>query len=87
LGSGGCSITDAISGYREWFSADELPVPASLEEYHEIVQTLLTDSTLNQAYRTRGYQAIVDRHTYAHRAQRVLELLGISLPASLPVQA
>ena len=87
LGSGGCSITDAISGYREWFSADELPVPASLEEYHEIVQTLLTDSTLNQTYRTRGYQAIVNRHTYAHRAQRVLELLGISLPASLPVQA
>jgi hypothetical protein len=80
LGSGGCSITDAISGYREWFTAGELPVPSSLAEYHELVQALLTDEALNQAFRTRGYQAIVERHTYAHRAQTILKLLGLPAP-------
>lgn len=80
LGSGGCSITDAIPGYREWFSAEELPVPTSLDEYHEMVQALLTDDALNQNYRQRGYQAIIERHTYAHRAQKILEWLGLPLP-------
>jgi hypothetical protein len=81
LGSGGASITDAIPGYREWFSADELPVPASLAEYHEMVHTLLTDTALNQRYRERGYQAVMERHTYAHRAAQLLEWLGLSVPA------
>jgi len=79
LGSGGCSITDAIPGYREWFSPDELPVPDSLAEYQEMVQALLTDRALNQRYRERGYQAIIERHTYAQRAQRVLQWLNLSL--------
>lgn len=87
LGSGGCSITDAISGYREWFADDELPMPDSLAEYHDLVQMLLTDPTRNQAYRTRGYQAIVERHTYAHRAQRVLKLLGLPAPVVTPYAA
>ena len=80
MGSGGCSITDAIPGYREWFSDDELPVPASLTEYHEMVHTLLTDAALNQQYRERGYQAIMERHTYAHRATQLLEWLGLAVP-------
>lgn len=82
LGSGGCSITDAIPGYREWFSEEELPVPTSLVEYHEMVHTLLADADLNHAYRERGYQAIMDRHTYAHRALCVLQWLGLPLPVS-----
>jgi spore maturation protein CgeB len=55
-------------------------VPSSLAEYHDLVQTLLTDSALNQAYRTRGYQAILERHTYAHRALSLLKLLSLSIP-------
>jgi hypothetical protein len=82
LGSGGCSITDAIAGYREWFNADELPVPESLAEYHETVRALLTDAELNQGYRERGYRAIQQRHTYAHRARSILQWLGLPLPGN-----
>lgn len=80
LGSGGCSVTDAIPGYREWFREDELAVPTSLAEYHELVHALLTDDALNLRYRERGYQAIVKRHTYAHRAATILEWLGLDGP-------
>lgn len=80
LGSGGCSLTDACRGYRDWFSKDELAVPASLAEFHDFVHLLLTDETTNQRYRERGYQAVLNRHTYLHRAQRVLELLGVTAP-------
>lgn len=83
LGSGGCSVTDAISGYREWFTAEELAVPDSLADYHEIVHELLTNDDRNQQYRKHGYQAIINRHTYAHRAQNVLDQLGIQAPKPL----
>lgn len=83
MGSGGCSITDAIPGYRDWFTTDELAVPTSLADYHEMVHELLTNDALNQQYRQQGYQAIVNRHTYAHRAQSVLDLLGIQAPKPL----
>ncbi len=68
LGSGGCSITDVIPGYREWFSPEELPVPTSMREYFEMVDALLHDATLNATYRARGHAAVLARHTYAHRA-------------------
>jgi hypothetical protein len=80
LGSGGCSLTDAIAGYREWFTADELPVPTSLAEYHELVHLLLTDDALNAGYRQRGHAAVMARHTYAHRARTLLDWLGLPLP-------
>jgi hypothetical protein len=80
LGSGGCSITDAIPGYREWFNDDELAVPGSLQEYHEMVRALLNDDAINQRYRERGYQAIRERHTYAHRARQLLQWLELPLP-------
>jgi hypothetical protein len=80
LGSGGCSITDAVSGYREWFAPDELAVPTSLNEYRELVAALLHDDALNAAYRARGYAAVTARHTYAHRARAALALLQIVPP-------
>lgn len=80
LGSGGCSITDTIPGYREWFAEDELPVPTSLTEYREMVDALLRDDDLNAAYRARGHAAVLARHTYAHRAAAALARLGITPP-------
>ena len=82
LGSGGCTLTDAVPGYRDWFTPDELPVPASLAEYHELVETLLHDAAFNRRYRKAGHAAVMARHTYAHRAQSVLDLLHISVTAS-----
>jgi hypothetical protein len=78
MGSGGLAITDSIPGYREFFAPDELLVPGSVEEYHAMVRQALTDSDFNRRYREKGYQAIVARHTYAHRAKTILDALGLS---------
>jgi hypothetical protein len=77
LGSGGMTVTDVTPGYREWFAADELLVPGSFEEFHELVRCALTDDDVNLAYRKKGREAVLARHTYRHRAERVLELLGL----------
>jgi hypothetical protein len=78
LGAGGLAVTDACSGYRDWFSDDELLVPDSLDEFHEIVAAVLRDDPALHPFRERGRQAVLARHTYRHRAESFLTLLGSS---------
>lgn len=80
LGSGELAVTDVTPFYRELFTPDELLVPSSLEEYHDMVQQALADGDFNQGYRARGYRAVMERHTYSHRARAILNCLGINLP-------
>jgi hypothetical protein len=80
LGSGGMTITDVTPAYREWFTDDELLVPKSLDEYHSMVGQTLRHSGLLQQYRVSGRQAVLNRHTYAHRARAILESLGVEWP-------
>jgi spore maturation protein CgeB len=78
LGSGGMTITDVAPGYREWFSNDELLVPNSLDEYHDMVHQALSDDAFNRQWRDKGYAAVIARHTYVHRARMLLGHLGLS---------
>lgn len=82
LGSGGLAVTDATSAYRDWFLADELLVPDSPREYMEIARAVLEGAEDFESYRSRGKSAVLDRHTYEHRATRFLELMCLSLPVS-----
>jgi hypothetical protein len=75
LGSGGFTITDAVSGYRHWFTEDELLVPTTVEEFHELVQMALRDDEFNQRYRVCGQRAVKERHQYSHRAMQALKIL------------
>jgi len=77
LGSGGMTITDVAPGYREWFTEDELLSPRTLTEYHDLTRRALTDVEFNKNYRQQGLQAVLNRHTYAHRARQVLEYFEI----------
>ncbi len=74
LGSGGLAVTDVAPAYRELFTEDELLVPESMDEYHDMIQQALAGE--QQGYRERGRQAILERHTYAHRAATVLGYLN-----------
>lgn len=76
LGSGGMCVTDATAAHRDIFAADELLVPRDLDHFHQLVRDVLNDDDLCAAYRARGHQAVMSRHTYVHRAQRILEELG-----------
>lgn len=80
MGSGGLAITDAVHFHRELFSSDELLIPSSVEEYHEMVHQALLDDSLNRGYRARGFRAILARHTYSARAQTIARWLDISVP-------
>lgn len=75
LGSGGFTITDAVPGYRQWFAEEELLVPRSVEEFHELVQLALMDDDFNQRYRVCGQRAVKERHQYSHRAMKALKIL------------
>lgn len=78
LGSGGMTVTDVTPGYRSWFTSDELLVPESISDYHDMIKKVLEDEDFNQTYREKGHRAIVSRHTYAHRAKAAIGYLGIS---------
>ena len=79
MGSGGLAITNVVPFYHELFEPDELLVPENLDEYHDMVQRALTDDDFNRRCRKKGYRAIQERHTYAHRARTILDYLGIHL--------
>jgi len=85
MGSHGLAVTDLIPGYREFFTPAELLMPGSVEEYHAMVQKALTDEDFNRRFRERGYQAILARHTYAHRARAILEYLGLAAVSDVNV--
>jgi len=79
-GSGGVAITDAIKYYREVFSPEEVLFPENLDHYHALVKRALTDEDFNAKYRRAGIKAVRERHTYVHRARKVLDLLGLPAP-------
>jgi hypothetical protein len=80
LGSFGCALVDAVPAYRELYSEEELLVAEGPEHFRELALALLKDDDLNMRYRTRGHAATLERHTYVHRAQFILEQL--SMPAA-----
>ena len=78
LGSGGVTVTDAVPAYRDWFTEDELLVPRSVEEFHELVELLENEPDVRRQFAMKGSRAIQDRHTYVHRARSVLAALELS---------
>ena len=49
----------------------------ALASYRE----LLADPAQAEAMGARARERVLDEHTYAHRARRLLELLDLSVPA------
>jgi len=77
LGSGGLTIFDCGPVYRELFGPDEALIPRNQSEYHDMMDRALGSFSFNELWRIRGYDAIMRKHTYAHRAVRILEILGL----------
>lgn len=76
LGSGGLVVPGVLPGYREVFDDSELLVPETVDEFHDMIMLALHDEEFNQEYREAGHWAVVSKHTYAHRARQILELLN-----------
>jgi hypothetical protein len=80
LGCQGLAVTDCAKVYRDLFTEQELLVPHNPKEYVEIVMDILRNPAGYQRYRQSGFDAVLNGHTYAHRAKQVLEELGIESP-------
>lgn len=76
-GSGGVAITDVLPYYGEIFSEDEILCPRDIPHYHELVSRALKDEDFNARYRASGIKAVLDRHTYVHRAKEILSRLKL----------
>ena len=77
LGSGGLTVFDPVPAYRCLFGPDEALIPRNDAEYHEMMKWVLEEPNMNQTYRQRGREAVLSRHCYKHRAQKVMEELGL----------
>jgi hypothetical protein len=69
LAAGGLAICDPTDGYRDWFSYEELLVPSNESEYWDVLHDVLRSPGRYQTYRQMGREAVLARHTYAHRAR------------------
>jgi GT2 family glycosyltransferase/spore maturation protein CgeB len=74
LAAGTLPITNCESGVRELFDED-FPVWSSRESLRAKLNELLGDQRRRDTLATRYRQVVLARHTYAHRAARLRELL------------
>jgi hypothetical protein len=79
FGSGGCCISDAIPTYRDLYSKDELMISKDPGDFAIKVRDLLNDSSMNDFYRKNGYLATIERHTYSHRAAKMLKDMALHI--------
>lgn len=77
LGSRGVTVVDAVPAYRELFGEDELPLPRDEHEFADIIREMLNNEHMRSKYGTAGFTAVISRHTYVHRAKKVLHELEL----------
>lgn len=76
MGCKGLTVLD-MPCYAHLFGDDEALVACLPDTYYGWMDELLADDELCEEYRGRGYKAVMERHTYAHRVQKMLEELRL----------
>ena len=83
---GAAIVSNPIAGLEQWFDPErELRVVADADEAAAVYRELLADPGQTEELGRRARERLLDEHTYAHRARRVLDLLGLSVPAGAGV--
>jgi len=75
LANGTLVVTDNELGARELFDA-EFPVWSDAEDLVDVVGRLMADGDRRRELTERYRRIVLDRHTYAHRARELRDLLG-----------
>ena len=74
-----------LSDYNEslsiLFTNNELYMAKTPQEYHEMVDYFLKNEDERRGYIERGYETVIDKHTYFHRAAELLSYLGMDIEA------
>ena len=76
--SGAAIVSNPHEGIERWFEpGSELVVVSSSEEALAAYRELLADPGQAEDMGRRARERVLDEHTYAHRARRLLELVGV----------
>jgi spore maturation protein CgeB len=81
--SGAAIVSNPVEGMEQWFEPGrELIVVSSADSAANAYRELLSDPGQAEALGLAARERVLDEHTYAHRARRVLELIGAAVPTA-----
>ena len=76
--SGAAIVSNPHAGIERWFEpGSELVIVESADEAVSAYRELLADPGQAEEMGRRARERVLDEHTYAHRARRLLELIGL----------
>jgi glycosyltransferase involved in cell wall biosynthesis len=76
--AGAAIVSNPVDGIETWFEPGrELLVAADADQATQAYRDLLDDPAQAEELGARARERALDEHTYAHRARRLLELLGV----------
>jgi spore maturation protein CgeB len=79
-------VSNPHEGIERWFEPGrELVVVHDADEATDVYRDLLADPAQAEELGRRARERVLDEHTYAHRARRLLELLDLRIPAAAGV--
>jgi spore maturation protein CgeB len=79
---GAAIVSNPLAGIERWFDPErELRVVADADQAVDAYRELLADPAQAEELGRRARERVLDEHTYAHRARRLLELIGIGTQA------
>jgi spore maturation protein CgeB len=83
---GAAIVSNPLAGVERWFDPDrELRVAGSSDEAVDAYRELLADPGQAEELGRRARERVLDEHTYAHRARRLLDLIGLGAPVGAGV--
>ena len=75
MGTKTCLLTDDIPDIKDLFEdGKHLVLFSSIDEAVEKMKWLLEDDTVRNSIATTGYQEVLSKHTYKHRAEQMLKV-------------
>ena len=81
--SGAAIVSNPHEGMERWFEpGQELLVVENADEALAAYRELLADPAQAEAMGARARERVLDEHTYARRAQQLLDLVGAGTPAA-----
>jgi spore maturation protein CgeB len=79
--AGAAIVTNPYEGIDRWFEPGrELMVVSSADEAVSTYRELLDDPGATEELGRRARERVVDEHTFAQRARRLLDLVGVASP-------
>ena len=76
--AGAAIVSNPVEGMERWFEpGHELIVVPNADEATAAYRELLGDPAQAEQLGRRARERVLDEHTYAHRARRLLELVGV----------